>query len=404
MKKFFAFSILFAFLFYACKKDNNTDLSIGERGTIIGHPTTISTFPKSLIASMLKNIPDDLSQQIHFNYDVELVKVLYSTIDPDDIPVKASGLLVIPKNTKTALPLVSYQHGTILKKTDVPSRQKGTYEVGLIFGTEGYVVACPDYLGMGDGENLHPYLHAKSEATTVIDFIKAAKTICNDRKIILNNQLFLMGYSQGGHVTMAALKMIEEQYSSELTVTACSAMAGPYDLSGTQLSFVMRDTFYNNPGFLPYVIYAYNPIYNMYSNLDSVFLSSYHEKFNGYFNDNPSADLDMVNRVWPASQIPSDALQPEFVKDLKNNPYNPLKLALEDNDLYDWKPKSLLTLCHCDSDKDVSYQNSVVAYNKFIDNGSANVTMINPLPGGDHSTCAIPSFRYTLNWFNVLKQ
>jgi hypothetical protein len=404
MKRLFTYSLLFAFFFYACKKDNNTVPEVGERGTIIGHPTTLATYTKSIIAGSLIILPGDLSQQIHFNYDVELIKIIYSTIDPYNNPAKASGLLVIPKNAKTALPLVSYQHGTILKKTDVPSRRGGLYEVGLVFGTEGYVVACPDYLGMGDGENLHPYLHAKSEATAVIDFIRAAKIVCNDKKISLNNQLFLMGYSQGGHATMAALKMLEEQYSSELPVTACAAMAGPYDLSDTQLKFVLRDTFYNNPGFLPYVIYAYNPIYNMYSNLGSVFLTSYYDKFNGYFNDNPSVDLDVVNLIWPSTQIPTDALQPEFVQDLKNNPDNALKLALKDNDLYDWEPKSLLTLCHCDSDKDVSYQNSVVANKKFIENGSVQVTMINPLPGGDHYSCAIPSFKYTLNWFNLLKE
>jgi hypothetical protein len=197
MKKNTFLLLIIIFLFQTCKKDVSNVPEIGARGTIIGHPTTLSTYPKSLIASSLILFAGEISQQINFNYDVELIKIVYSTIDPYNNPVKASGLLVIPKDTKTAFPIVSYQHGTILKKTDVPSRMKGSYEVGLIFGTEGYVVACPDYLGMGDGENLHPYLHAKSEATAVIDFIKASKTVCKDKKISLNDQLFLMGYSQG---------------------------------------------------------------------------------------------------------------------------------------------------------------------------------------------------------------
>jgi hypothetical protein len=89
----------------------------------------------------------------------------------------------------------------------------------------------------------------------------------------LNEQLFLAGYSQGGHSTMAALKMIEEQHSAEFSVTACSPMAGPYDLSETQLNFVMRDTAYPLPGFLPYILFAYNSVYNMVPDLSTVFIT-----------------------------------------------------------------------------------------------------------------------------------
>jgi hypothetical protein len=70
---------------------------------------------------------------------------------------------------------------------------------------------------------------------------------------------------------MAALKMMEEQYSDEFKVTACSPMAGPFDLSETQLNFFMRDKAYPYPYLLPYVIFAYNNVYNIYPDLDSVF-------------------------------------------------------------------------------------------------------------------------------------
>ena len=239
-------------MFYACSKDNEPVIT-PERGTIIGNPVYMVSYSKTLIASSLAMVAGDDARNFNCNYDVALYKIKYNTIDPAGNPAIASGLIVVPEDSATSFPLLSWHHGTVLKKTNAPSRLQGDFQVGLIFATDGYVVACPDYLGMGDGTNLHPYLHATSEATAVIDMLRATRLFCEDKGNVLNEQLFLAGYSQGGHVTMATLKMMEEQYSDEFTVTACSPMAGPYDLSETQLNFVMRDTAYPIPGILPYI-------------------------------------------------------------------------------------------------------------------------------------------------------
>jgi hypothetical protein len=407
MRKINVFFILFLLILSSCNKEKTTDNNpLTGRGSLVGEPELKGTFSKVMMKSLLDAYPDvgKMADSIKFDYDVDIIKVIYNTIDPKDSATIASGLLIIPKNAGKSLPLLSYQHGTILKKDAVPSRLKGSYEVGLIFGTEGYVVACPDYLGMGDGEKMHPYLHAKSEATAIIDMLKAAKTVCKNRGIILNSQLFLIGYSQGGHSTMAALKMLEEEYSTEFLVTACAPMAGPYDMSGTQLNFMLRDTFYPSPGYLPYVLYAYNNIYNMYPTIDSIFVSPYNIEFKLYFNNNPTQELGAVDQLWPSSRILTSILKPEILMDLKGNPDNPIRMALKDNDLINWAPKTPMHLCHCNGDQDVAYQNSVVAYNSFIDHGSSNIQLIMPLEGGTHETCAIPAFVSTIKWFNSLKQ
>jgi hypothetical protein len=403
-KKYLVF-LGFLLIFSSCHKDDNTNLySSKDRGTLVREPVLVGTNSKTISKTLLTSYVGDLANEISFNYDVEAIKIVYNTIDTRDSATIASGILLIPKDAGKSLPLLSYQHGTILKKDAVPSRLKGSYEVGLIFATEGYVVACPDYLGMGDGTKMHPYMHAKSEATATIDMLRAARIVCKNRGITLNDQLFLIGYSQGGHATMAALKMIEEHYSSEFNVTACSPMAGPYDMSGVQLNFMLRDTFYPSPGYLPYVLYAYNSIYNMYPNIDSIFISPYNSEFKLYFNDKPLYELGTVDNLWPATRILTSILKPEILNDVKENPENPIRLALKDNNLYDWAPVSPVHLCHCNGDKDVAYENSVVAYNSFIQHGSTKVQLIMPLEGGDHGTCAIPAFVHAIRWFDSLKE
>jgi len=181
-------------------------------------------------------------------------------------------------------------------------------------------------------------------------------------------------------------------------------MAGPYDLSETQLNFVMRDTAYPIPSILPYIIFAYNSVYQIYPDLSSVFLPQYYDEFKDYFNDNPAYEVDAVDNLWPPSKIPSVVFQPEIIESVKQDPNNPIVLALKENNLYDWAPKSPIRLCHCDADDIVPYQNSVVAYQSFVNQGSTNITLVMPLHGGTHATCVIPSLLDALTWFGSLKQ
>ena len=63
---------------------------------------------------------------------------------------------------------------------------------------------------------------------TVIDMLRAVKHFCNQNNFIqFNEQLFLEGYSEGGYVTMAAVKEIEENLSDEFNITMSFPMVEP---------------------------------------------------------------------------------------------------------------------------------------------------------------------------------
>src|ERR1043166_4720495 len=96
---------------------------------------------------------------------VRLIKIIYETVNPFELQTLASGLLIIPQAPTNALPLVSYQHGTIIARSEVPSAAQSLERViGLAFAASGYAAVLPDYLGLGDSPGLHPFLHAKTEA------------------------------------------------------------------------------------------------------------------------------------------------------------------------------------------------------------------------------------------------
>ena len=338
--------------------------------------------------------------QLTPTYAVKLYKVLYETVDPFDNTTTASGALLVPVNPGKAIPLLSYQHGTIVPTNDAPTRDsQGEVNIGVAFATSGYASAVPDYLGLGDSPGYHPFLHARSEATAVVDMLRASKAVCASNSIALNTQLFLCGYSEGGYVTMAAHRQIEARHASEFTVTACAPMAGPYDLSGVTTDDGLSGRLPPNPYYFAYILAAYQGIYHLADSwsdlLDSPYDVTIPPLMNGSHTDSE------INAAMPAD--PAAAWRPDYLKAFRADPNHPLRLILRENDVYAWAPKAPMRLYHCDGDQDVVYANSQVAYDQLLARG-ASVQLINPSPGADHSGCFFPSLLAAKNWFDTLKQ
>ncbi len=171
-------------------------------------------------------------------YDVELFKVAYDSVIPEqgNKPTKAFGLLAIPKIRDTsALPIVSYQHGTVFGKHEVPSyafsdqANPGAYETRLMvaqFAGQGYIVIAADYFGMGDSTEPEAYSVKASEQQACNDLYDAAIQFLKQEKKISQTDLFLTGWSQGGFVTTAFLEKLERR---GIPVKAASTASAPSD-------------------------------------------------------------------------------------------------------------------------------------------------------------------------------
>lgn len=342
-------------------------------------------------------IPTFLFQK---RFNVNIYKVIYNTVSFDSSATTASGALLLPVNPPCNLPLVSYQHGTETLKLNVPSHLGGELPVGVALSSDGYAACLPDYIGLGDNPvQYHPYLHAQSEATATIDMIRASRELIDSLGFGLNGQLFLAGYSQGGHATLAAQKIMEEQLPSEFTITASLPMSGPYDLSGSQARVIEVDSVFSASVYLPYIIFAYDEVYNLWPADSDVLISPYdvtlRPLFNGQFN------LLQINNQLPP--IPNDILQPLLLDSFINDSNHYVRQALRENDLTDWTPVSPTKIMYCTADEQVVYQNSIVAYNKFIQNGSTSVQLINSGATLSHLLCANVSFVNGKAWFDTLR-
>jgi len=333
-------------------------------------------------------------------YGIEIYRIKYATIDPFGGPTIASGALVLPLTPNCYHPLAAYMHGTIMEREGVPSRLSGEIVVGYFMGGTGYVTVLPDYLGLGDSPGPHPYIHAASEASASIDMMRAAREFCAARNVQLNGQVFLTGYSQGGHACMATHKVLQEQFPDEFTVTASAPCSGPYDVSGVQAAAMVAPDPYPAPYYMPYVIFSFGYVYpGIYDDIGDIFQEPWATELPPLFEgNNGSGPIDAIMPVVP-SQIFHDSVLQSFT----NDPDHYFRVALRANDLYDWTPNAPVRMMYCESDSHVFYENSIVCRDAMVANGAASVQALSAGAGFDHGDCAFPALLNSKNWFDTQK-
>ena len=326
-----------------------------------------------------------------------IYKITYNTTDVFGNPTVASGALYVPQVLCDTLPWVSYQHGTVFEKANVPSNT-WEYDIGFLYSGNGYITTLPDYLGMGDNEGIHPYIHWESEATASIDLIRAAREyMLNTRKIWDNNQLFLAGYSQGGHSTMAVHKYITvNNLQSEFNVVASAPMSGPYALSAAAIDILFGSPTYPAPHYFPYICASYQYIYgNLYTSYDEFYDPPYDAQI-----------ADWIDAGANAPYLPTNFyafIQDSVLENIKNNPNHPVNIDLRDNDLHNWIPQEPVRMLYCTMDDQVPFENAIITQDTMNALGAADVQAIDVYPNGNHGTCYIPTHTYALEWFNSLR-
>ena len=344
---------------------------------------------------------------LSLDYDVKMYKLTYNTVDTDSLPIIATGAFFIPTNTTcTDFPFAVYNHGTTLRKNDVPSNNNPEAIIGKVFSAGGYFVCMPDYIGMGDSPGFHPYVHAKSEATASVDMIRAAREYLSTTSFVDNNELFLTGYSQGGHACMATTKFInDENLQSEFNIVASAPCSGPYDLSGIMADTIISPTPYSNPGYIVYLLASYQLAYgNIFNSWSDVLYPPYDTIVPPFFSgNNTTLDMGLLNSLIPnqMSLLIRDTCLNNFINDSINKNH-PWWRALIDNDNYDWLPLKPLRMYYCTADEQVAYTNALNAENIMINNGALDVQAIN-IGNNDHGGCILPALSSAFNWFQNLK-
>lgn len=344
------------------------------------------------------------------NHGVEAYKVLYETMDTDGTVDTASGLMVLPLQEEDgqAFPFLAYQHGTASSRDGVPSNPDA-FERTIVyyFAGQGYYTTAADYLGLGESRrNIHPYVHADTEASAGVDLVKAAKTFTEENELPHSGQVFVTGYSQGGHASMAMHRVLNDTPIPGLEMTAGSHMSGIYNVSGELAQGSIAAIEYQFPSYVVWILVGYQSVYgNLYTELSDIFNEPYIDDIQGFLDGTVSrARLnDLLKEtliINHDASIPRFMFTDSFINDLENNPDSPAQVAMRDNDLFNWVPNSPLRMMYCMADDQVAFTNSTFTDSVMNAAGAENVLAVDVNPAADHGGCVIPATFGTIIFFD----
>lgn len=375
----------------ACKSSSPDPTTVTPTPTtsVLMGSTLIGEYSAATLAARVATVPlaGALAQ-----YPIRVYRLTYRTHTPEGQETTASGAVLVPV-APTALPVLSYQHGTLTpgSESQAPSyyaTNSDVWSVVSVLASTGYVVSAPDYLGYGASKALpHPYEHAASLAATSADMLLAAREFCQQQGVLVNQKNFLLGYSEGGYATMALHKYLQEKYATTLPVTASAPGAGAYHKSAFA-KYILQST--QPLSFLSTYVWVLRTYDRIYA-LNRPFSFYYQEPYATQLQADPFAAV-------PTQQ--SQLFANGFRQAVLTNSDAALTATLTDNDIYDWKPTAPLALFHGTADDYVPFFNSQDAYDAMQARGATQVTL-NPIQGGNHFSSVTT---YTLGAYAFISQ
>lgn len=350
----------------------------------------VNIFPKEEIQAMVISggfLPPEVAAYVQ--YGVKALRIYYHTTDVEGNSIIASGALMVPV-TDQALPMLSFQHGTLASPNEAPSLFQSIYSDQLMFfSSTGFQAALPDYIGYGVTSDLeHPYEHRETLATATRDMLRASYEYFKVEGLKdPQDRLFLTGYSEGGFATMAAIKLIQEEHSDEFRITAATVGAGAYNKTATAEYVISSDEDQEYINTFLWVLDVYNRIYPVLQ-----------RPYGHYFNEPWATQIEQYGVFSPVELNPSLLFKSSFIESVLNGTDTHMLAVLADNDCYNWKPEFPIRLYHGDADRLVPYLNSSSAFLAMVAQGTQDIELITN-EGGTHETSLEPYIMGSFNFF-----
>jgi len=327
-----------------------------------------------------------------------LYKLTYQTSIPElnNRPTIATGLIAIPDGMKKGAPMISYQHGTVFGKKEVPSNIESSMEMRLIlaqFGSQGFVCIGADYIGLGDSKELNSYFCRKATEEACMDMYTAAKAFLK-KKNMETGLFFTMGWSQGAYNNMLFLRRLEE---AKIEVTASVSAATPVDLNlfFTRGSTNPRslDAMYNPVAFSN-VLFAFEYYYAMPNLAKNAIRPEYYSLAKSFYEHK----IDFMSAIQKTPSKVVDYVQPAFIEQLRAGNTKFSKI-LNESEGYRWLSKTPLRAYYGILDEAVPPYLAHLAIDYQALLGKTNGESFNAGENADHRNTYVYALIETLPWY-----
>lgn len=315
-------------------------------------------------------------------------KLTYLSHDVAGDTTRLSGRIYVGRPLSKKLKgIIIANHYTKAADKECPSNH--FIQPEAIFAVFGYAVVMADYIGYGKTVEMdHPYLHWTSTAQSCIDAYLATRQYLIDNEYEIGDELYNVGYSQGGEASMAVLRMVTEKYSDDIQFTKSFMGGGPYNIEATFDDIVANDNT-GIPYAMPMIINGLNCAHNLNLNLDDIFIGQVHDNYDKVLSKKYTSDeLSEFITDREATKIFSD-----FMFD-KTDPVTAriMEAARRNNLAGTWTPKQgeNIYLLHSTTDDMVPFVNSELMAEALAETDCDYEVVFQDL--GKHTTGAIIFF------------
>jgi hypothetical protein len=280
------------------------------------------------------------------------------------------------------------------------------------FASAGFAVSDPDYLGLGTGPGLQPYLDLPSETTAALDMLRAVRHYLIGHGETARRDVLATGFSQGGPAALALGRALQDGADPWFRIGALAPISGPYDLPGAEApAIVDGDLVRLNPDpqlgakysvlYAAFGLVALNRVHHVYSSPAQVFKAPYAGTIETLLDGNHTSQQLIAGTP---GQL-SDLLTARGFAMLRH-PSGAFAAALKaDSNACDWTPRVPVRLYLASGDEQVVNANTAHCQAAFAARGArvAAVDLGTPDHAGSrHFGSNVAGTAAIVRWFSQL--
>ncbi|HEV2412963.1 MAG TPA: lipase family protein [Candidatus Saccharimonadales bacterium] len=272
------------------------------------------TYPASTVTTLASQ---DYGKTVPAStHNVTQVLFTYYSQDTQNKPIVVYARAYIPQ-TSTAAPILGMAPGTTgigdecaASLENVAISNWGNYEsVMMAYASQGFAGVITDYEGMRDPSRIHHYMVGVLEGRAVLDSIKAFEKLPQAVGHLNTSQVFLAGYSQGGHSAFWA-DTLAASYAPSIKISGLVVWAPVLNVEQTLQGILSGSTL---DWFGPYVLVSYSDYYHTNYNISNILLPKWSSNLDANVLGNC---VGTAISFWGTN--PAAVYTPQFISDLRS--------------------------------------------------------------------------------------
>lgn len=331
--------------------------------------------------------------------------VKYTSYDEDGDEIEVYARIYVPQ-AGSELPIFGFAPGTTgigdqcAASLEQPQAKNwANYESHMAtYAGQGYATVISDYEGMRTPARIHHYMIGELEGRAVLDSVRALKNWTPVKGRLDTENVFLSGFSQGGHSAMWADKIAAE-YAPTVKIKGVVGFGPVSDVERT-LTDVTKGA--NINWFGPFLLTSYQDYYNRQYGSEQILIPRWATTF-----ESEAASHCIDSLINHFGKTPAGVYTPEFIAamtqgSIAQGPFKSFSDDLRKNAVGDQKTASAKRILQGQQDNVILPAQQDPAIKKICAN-SQGPAELKLYPTANHYNIMVLAFFDNLSWMESIR-